>query len=373
MQIFENPLHELVFAIESGNLSRTIRVLEENPELGDWIRRPTSGLLLSAATNHDLDMMRFLIDNGAPLNTRTCDPFAHAAGTGFVKGVELMLDRGALLNEDINEESVCIAMSYAAGKGHIDVVELLVSRGAVINWHGYTPLSVAIDNNQHETAGYLRELGAKTSEEMKASRPPSKPSALTEEVVSKVEEFFGPSEPIALQFTTPLTIPVAIHAIRPNHQCEWLTLFTNGLSDVQMNVPEGQDEWSRAELFLQLPPDWQFEKADDPSWGWPHLWLREIAALPASNDSWFGGKLCVVELPNVTPGLRFSGCLLWSQYYFESQFLHGQIVTLYRVVPLTSAEIAFEKEHGTENLVNAMDLVNVPQQIAMDRQDAATS
>ncbi|MFM8188009.1 MAG: suppressor of fused domain protein [Pirellula sp.] len=372
MQHFDNPYHELAFSIENSDLHRAVRVLRENPELKAKIESQHTGLLSSAAVNHDLEMMRFLIDNGAPLHARLCDPFAETAGAGFVEGVQLMLDRGAMLDEEINGETICIAMRYAASKGQLDVVRFLVSRGAVINWHGRTPLTAALENNHHDVAEYLRQQGAKTLEEMKASRPPVKITVLNEEVVAKVEEFFGVSDPVALQFTVPPTTPVAIHAIRPNDRCEWLTLFTNGLSDHSMNVPAGQEEWSRAELFLQLPPDWQFEKSDDPRWGWPHLWLREIAQLPGNNNSWFGGRLCVVELPNLSPDLRFTGCLLWSQYYFESHSLGGQIITLYRVVPLTAAEIAFEKVQGTENLINAMDLVGVPKQISMDRQDAAT-
>ncbi len=372
-QEFEVPLHEFVFAIENKEIARAKRVLEENPGLNERVRSVTSSLLSTAADNHDLEMMRFLVDNGAPLNTRFCDPFAETAGAGFVEGVTLMLDRGAILNEESNGETICLALRYAASKGHLDVVRLLVSRGAVINWHGRTPLTAALENHHHDVVEYLRQHGAKTSEEMRASRPPAKPLVLNEEVVSKVEEFFGASDPTALQFPNPLTTPVAIHAIRPNDHCEWLTLFTNGLSSHRLNVPEGQEEWSRAELFLQLPPDWPFEKSDDPQWGWPHLWLREIAQLPANNDDWFGGKFCIVELPDLSPNLRFTGCLLWSQHFFVSQSLGGQIVTLYRVAPLTADEIAFERAHGIENLINAMSLADVPMHVDMNRRDAARS
>ncbi len=120
-QEFEVPLHEFVFAIENKEIARAKRVLEENPGLNERVRSVTSSLLSTAADNHDLEMMRFLVDNGAPLNTRFCDPFAETAGAGFVEGVTLMLDRGAILNEESNGETICLALRYAASKGHLDV------------------------------------------------------------------------------------------------------------------------------------------------------------------------------------------------------------------------------------------------------------
>ncbi len=57
-------------------------------------------------------------------------------------------------------------------------------------------------------------------------------------------ELFGPVDPLAQQEIVPVhdKVHVAINVIRPNDRHPCLTLFTTGMSDQAMNVPEGQEE-----------------------------------------------------------------------------------------------------------------------------------
>ena len=60
--------------------------------------------------------------------------------------------------------------------GHKEVVELLIAKGADVNARGFlgiTPLDKAVgntfnDKNNAEVAAFLRKLGSKTAEELKA-------------------------------------------------------------------------------------------------------------------------------------------------------------------------------------------------------------
>jgi len=59
----------------------------------------------------------------------------------------------------------------AAGKGHKEVAELLIAKGADVSAKtdgGLTPLDIAIQRDQTETADLLRKHGGKTGEELKA-------------------------------------------------------------------------------------------------------------------------------------------------------------------------------------------------------------
>ena len=60
------------------------------------------------------------------------------------------------------------------------------------------------------------------------------------------------------------------------------------------NVPEGAEEYSRAELYIQLPADWKYREYEDPNWGWPQEWLRSTAQHPSQHNSWLGGPVTLV-------------------------------------------------------------------------------
>ena len=62
-------------------------------------------------------------------------------------------------------------MHYAVVNGQKVTAELLIAKGADVNAKaesGATPLDVAIEQNQTETAELLRKHGGKTGEELKA-------------------------------------------------------------------------------------------------------------------------------------------------------------------------------------------------------------
>ena len=62
-------------------------------------------------------------------------------------------------------------LHYAAANGHKEIAELLITKGADVNAKdedGGTPLDVAIQFKELETADLLRKHGGKTAEELKA-------------------------------------------------------------------------------------------------------------------------------------------------------------------------------------------------------------
>ena len=75
---------------------------------------------------------------------------------------------------DVNQKDRYIGFTplhYSAWNGDIDIAGLLIVKGADLNARdkkNNTPLDVAVKANKIKIASYLRNSGAKTSEELKA-------------------------------------------------------------------------------------------------------------------------------------------------------------------------------------------------------------
>ncbi|KAK9743614.1 Ankyrin repeats (3 copies) [Popillia japonica] len=73
---------------------------------------------------------------------------------------------------NVNDEVVIKSFYWAAEKGHLNIIKLLVRHGINVNlqnYHGYTPLHIAVVNNHKGVVKTLLEngadIGVKTTDE----------------------------------------------------------------------------------------------------------------------------------------------------------------------------------------------------------------
>lgn len=194
-----------------------------------------------------------------------------------------------------------------------------------------------------------------TKDPSQAQRPAS------EEVLAYFAENFGTvsTRPV---LQVDLGHPVTVYAIEPQGDRKHLTLFTAGLSSKEMTVPQGQDDYALAELFIELPGDWSYRNLADLSAAWPVVWLSKTAQYPHENETWLGGFATIIANEDppqpLAPNIRFTSLLLLAEKDFVRS--DGRTVQVYRVSPLYTAERELEIQQGIPALLRAFDRQNVP-------------
>jgi Suppressor of fused protein (SUFU) len=283
-------------------------------------------------------------------------------------------------------------------------IRLLVENGLNVNnlfdlYGKQDQLFTALDwTDEPEVVDYLKQHGAKHADEIvgiersafrekarergnnaeaagnaKATSSKSKEDRFADEVVKYFEEHFGPVQPMAEIEIIPGGRQIAVHAIEPDGKRKHLTLFTTGLSLKPMKVPAGQEKYAFAELFIQLPGDWNYRNAKNQNYRWPINWLRKIAQYPDQNDTWLGGEITIIANDDppqpLAANTKFTSFLLLADKTFVRE--DGNTANLYRVTPIYTEERELELRHGFPALLRAFDRHGVPFVVDLRRKNVA--
>ena len=150
--ISQQTLDEFV-GVAHGNFARIKELLAQHPDLIDanatWVERP----IQAAAHVGSVEIARFLLDHGAPLDLFT------AAMLGMVDEVKARIQGD--LSKLVGVHAFPV-MYFPALHGHLDIVELLKAYGAGVNGGNgaNTPLHGAVAFQQAAMARWLLDRGA---------------------------------------------------------------------------------------------------------------------------------------------------------------------------------------------------------------------
>lgn len=193
---------------------------------------------------------------------------------------------------------------------------------------------------------------------------------MSQAILNHMQAHFGPVRSLG-EFKP--DIGAAIYAAGP--QAGVVTVFTLGLSDFAMVVPEGQERYRHAELLMRLPAAWPLEREHfrDQANLWPIEWLRSMARFPRENNTWLGGPSTIVangEPPEPLGPNTQQSCLLLIE---DSQIVmpDGRQVVLYALTPLYSEEKAFEEQTGLRQLFERFNEKKVSNVVDVGRVNAA--
>jgi uncharacterized protein len=133
------------------------------------IREQRQLSFVQATMDGNLGRMRWLHFAGAKINARSSlgNPLFLAASEGKLDAVRYLLDEGANVNS--RESSGGTPLAEAAYYGHADVIKELLLRGADINAISQpgTALDIALNKKNAAAADLIRHFGGKTASEIR--------------------------------------------------------------------------------------------------------------------------------------------------------------------------------------------------------------
>lgn len=177
-----------------------------------------------------------------------------------------------------------------------------------------------------------------------------------------IVDTYGEYPTVLHEVTTP-SLPIDVAVIKPTERHPYYTLITIGFGAYRMNVPRSLSAQvpDRAELILNLPPDWPIDRLDKDT-NWPIRFLTEITRLPQSFRTWLGEGHTIPNFENrpFAPETRLNGTLLISDK--DSMGMPRQCATarhhnirFYRVIFLYPEEISYKLSYGPEALLHLME------------------
>jgi hypothetical protein len=379
------PLWE---SIDADDLEGVRRFFEQNRTLIHKKYRPdypASVLwrqMRSFATVGKFDFLKLCVEFGGEVNGYLDDDhhgaegiLAYAAGNRNLEMLRWLLHQGAIFQQVKDGQTFSYTLLAEARTGHLEGVRLLIERGAPVN--GLAPnrpsaLDLAVSHGHPEVAELLRAHGAKHDWEI-LGEPPPQPRA----------------KPTTLRAHLDATLPlreievVGEFAVSPGRSIRLLRadtnqaqiLVTEGMSDAKPTaLPEGSS--ASFEAYFLLPEVWPLtaEALDDPRYGWPARWLLRIAR--EAFEGRFPKELPASFLSDEPPALLAPNTPMSSLLATQTsepwavwERANGTRVELIYLCPVHATERTWAETHGIRALLEVFDEALAPRIVVPDRAD----
>lgn len=158
-------------------------------------------------------------------------------------------------------------------------------------------------------------------------------------------------------------VHIDVHVICPDEELPFYVLYTTGMSDLPMTLPEeieNPELYRRSELYLFLPGDWQLGKPGDvgtdipPEYYWPIHLIKFLARFPHEYKTWLGWGHTMPNGPGYAPigeGTKMGGVVLTAMDKVPPlKAKDGTVVNFYMVLPAYKEEIEYKLRYGMEKL-----------------------
>ena len=204
-----------------------------------------------------------------------------------------------------------------------------------------------------------------------------------DEICEHFEKYIGTIDSVFHEIVSEY-VHIDVHWIKPTAEHPYHVLFTTGMSDYPMYLPEGLDDpnsFSHAELMVYLPADWQIsdEAFKDNDNYWPVYFLKMIARFPHQYKTWMaeGHTIPNGEYAEPIANTEF-GCIFLMPPYLSApeDFLRletkdGTLINFYALIPIYPEEMELKLEEGVDTLLELLDDNNITEVIDIHRKNVA--
>ena len=154
--------------IDTASRVFTADIIASNERSAEYLDVDDTTLMLAAANGGDIEMVKFLVENGANVNASNSHgvtAMMRAVHSQNVEIIDFLASKGANVNAKFfnDADSDMTALIYAAFVGNIKIVEALIRNRADVNAKsakGATALFMAEHKGYTEIAALLRKSGA---------------------------------------------------------------------------------------------------------------------------------------------------------------------------------------------------------------------
>lgn len=336
------PFSLLATAVSEENTEVVELLLDLGCNPNIWSRVSSAPLTRAIQAGNET-LVRILLENGADPNT----------GRSVIGAVIDKNSRTAVLLSLLEEFNADLGRSFPLGTSDEQI----------------NAMTMAEQWGNDAAVEFLQERGIGVPETQSTATPVEPDS---NEVVRFFEKHFGSVKKQAIVEIIPSSPQIAVHVVPPSERRSHTTLFTTGMSDHRMRVPEGANsDYAFAELFIEvqgeMPTD--LERLASPGVSWPIDWLRTMAKYPMHHDKWLGGPFAIVDNGDppepLAPDIKFCSLLMLAERSFARS--DGTLIQLYRLTPLYPEEVELERRAGMSALMRAFDRFDVPFVFNRDR------
>lgn len=184
-----------------------------------------------------------------------------------------------------------------------------------------------------------------------------------QEVTAHFEKLFPGRKSGVLQEVVSEYVRLEVHILRPTAEQDFFVLYTTGMSDRPMSIPQDIPEKDRerlelAELYMMLPGDWKLVEGESPTQEvyWPILLMKFLARFPHEYKTWLAGGHTVPNGPDYEPydpATAMGGTVLvgggeGTLGHLDAQ--DGRRINLLCVMPAYKEEIEYKLKYGMEAL-----------------------
>ena len=178
-------------------------------------------------------------------------------------------------------------------------------------------------------------------------------------------------------------VHIDVNIIPPEGERDYYVLWTSGMSDLPMTLPDGDYDkklYERAELLMYLPADWKFNEPGslgntmEDYYYWPLYWIKYLARFPHEYRTWLGTGHTLPNGEEYAPlgegtkmgGFFFLPAISLGKKYPGVETLNckdGIRINFLWAIPMYQEEIEYKLEAGYEEMLDLMGKKDFPRVI----------